>query len=508
MSVDFAKTLEDLSLGLTLNTSIGEEPKHHLLNQALCAFNRGVNSASIGTRAEEMLCDFNEALMEEDSLTMRPNYPIHSDGSEHGDFLAIDLGGSTLRVAVVSLLPPESSFELDRSHRVNITTMKLWHVDDSNKVLNKEFFSWVAAKIMEVLQSQQKLSSKSVIKTGITWSFPLQTVLFNSANVCFAGKGYKIMPEVYGHDLKVLIEEPLASEYNIKLDVRLIMNDSLAVYAAGTFIDKHTKLALVLGTGVNMCCILPASEKMHKSKHGFGKNVLFNTELSLYGGNLLEDVATKYDVAVDRHFQLPLTFKPHMQYDPVDNSLFQPAELLTSGRYLPELVRLALVDCIEQDGLFGSILGKKPAVAQLMSPYEGFAGELMCLISESDDNSEICQAISERFGWSAADIDLNDVVALKLLVDAVIRRAAFVVSTSIVSLIKLIVQHNGSLDTNLVNIAYVGSVLQYFTRYRQLIINFVNQCQDMVAMGVKIDLILVDESSIVGAAIGAAHYSQ
>lgn len=470
--------------------------------KALYDFSRGVDLGSLGVHADGMVRAFDEALAYKDALTMLPNYSINPTGEEQGCYLVIDLGGSTLRVAIVDVAPNDGID--DRSHRISIVTSKKWIVDNGAKTIDKNFFKWIGSKIAETIDSQNVMKRDQIIYTGITWSFALELTSFNRANVCHAGKGYYVCDEVKGHDLKGLLELSLLEHFNIRLDVKSILNDSLAVYAAGSFIDKKTKLALVLGTGLNMCCSLNFSDKILESKHlGGEKNILFNTELSLFGDNIIDDIFTSYDTQIDPRFKHNLHFAPHMELDPETNTIFQPTELLTSGRYLPELVRLALVESISNDEMFAN---QKQNLHQLTKAYEGFTGELMCHISEADDNNEIALALAKHYGWDQSKILMNDVVSLKLLVDAVVRRAAFVVATCIVSLIKLLVEHNGKLETDVVKIGFVGSVLEYFNRYRDLIMNYANECQDMMDMNVKIQLRSVEESSIVGAAIGAAYH--
>lgn len=491
----------DLSLGLSPNTSLTDESRL-CMAKALYDFSRGVDSASLGPHADGMVASFDEALASKDALTMLPNYSINPTGEEHGCYLVIDLGGSTLRVAVVSVAPNDGVD--DRSHRINIVTSNKWIVDNSAKTIDLDFFKWIGSKIAETIDGQNVMKRDQIIYTGITWSFALELTSYNRANVCHVGKGYVVSDDVKGKDLKHLLEHSLLDNYNIRLDVKSILNDSLAVYAAGTFIDRKTKLALVLGTGLNMCCALDSSDKIVELKHlGGEKTILFNTEMSLFGHNIIDDIFTAYDTQIDPRFKHNLHFAPHMELDPETNTIFQPTELLTSGRYLPELVRLALVESISNDEMFTN---QKQKLQQLSTPYDGFTGELMCHIAEADDNKEIARALAKHYGWEESKILMNDVVTLKLLVDAVIRRAAFVVATCIVSLIKLLVEHNGKLDTDVVKIGFVGSVLEYFNRYRELIKNYANECQDMLDMNVSIELRSVEESSIVGAAIGAAYH--
>lgn len=490
----------DVLLGMGPYTSVSDtEPRVSALSQALFQFGRNVDVELLGMYADEFVADFDQALSEDSQLSMLPNYCINPSGDEFGDFLVIDLGGSTLRVAIVSISAPSEKEEI-RS-RVHIVVSNQWTVDNAKKTIDAAFFRWIGCKIKETVESQSVVLALAIITTGITWSFALDSTSYNTANVCHVGKGYVVSKDVVGKDLKQLLEGSVSQHQQMRIDVQSIINDSLAVYAASAFVDNKTKMAMVLGTGLNMCCNLKVSPRIHKNKQLGPESILFNSELSFFGHHLSRDLFTKYDTMIDGRFKANLHFLPHMSTDPETHEIFQPSELLTSGRYLPELVRLAVVDLIENKEMF--VQQKK--LDLLYTAYDGLTGQLLCLISECDDNAQIAEALAAYYGWNADLICLNDVVRLKLLVDAAIRRAAFVVATCIISFIKLIASHNGGLDTNVVCIGYVGSVMEHFHRYRNLIAKFVNQCPDMVEMGVLVELQLVNESSLVGAAIGAAY---
>jgi hexokinase len=71
------------------------------------------------------------------------------------------------------------------------------------------------------------------------------------------------------------------------------------------------------------------------------KHVLVNTELSMFGKRVLP--RTRWDDHLNTN---------HKQPD------FQPAEFLTGGRYLGEIVRLICVEAIQTVGLFSGHMPK------------------------------------------------------------------------------------------------------------------------------------------------------
>lgn len=488
--------------------SITSDQSQEELEEMINLFNQNIHSSKLDSHSSHLVECFNEALLENSKITMLPNYNIQPTGNEQGDYLVIDVGGSTLRIAVISIDPPPKNESCDRSNRIHCIIEKKWEIDDSFKMIDLNFFKWIGSKIEEILNNQKVISLNSVINTGITWSFPLTTTAHNNGRINFVAKGYTISPEIHNHDLKEILESCMNLNFNIQIDIKVIVNDSLAVYAAGTFIDKYTKLAMVLGTGFNMCCSLPTN-KMHLSKRiDDEKAVLLNTELSLFGSSLLDNISNKYDEIIDSRFKYNLSnlhFKPHMTVDPVLNTLFQPLELMTSGRYLPELTRLMLSELIELKKIF-----KNQSDFNLLSKeYIGFTGELMCYISETNDYDLIKLKLESTYNWS--NISNDDIIQLKKLIDCVIKRAAFIVAASIISFIKLFSHHqeiSNDENSKLIKIGYVGSVLLYFHSYRNLILEFVNKNEAIKNLNIKIDFKWVENSSIVGAAIGAAYYNK
>ncbi|ODV77172.1 hexokinase I [Suhomyces tanzawaensis NRRL Y-17324] len=476
------------------------------------AFTHNLNHSVLSSQASLLVDDFCSLLAHNSAITMLPNYNISPTGDEYGDFLCIDLGGSTLRVAVVSIDRPDSS--VDPAERIHIITEQKWTIANDFKTINTNFFKFIAARINDTLQAQCVIARDCPkIKTGITWSFPLETTSHNNGRIVHVSKGYSIASDIYNRDLKSILEQVLAAEHGLNVDVKIILNDSLAVYSAGSFLDKYMKLALVLGTGFNMCCSLENNDAIHPDKTWSnatsGNKTLFNTELSLFGDHMLPYLPNKYDYIIEPRFEnFQFAYKPYMTADPATNSILQPTELMTSGRYLTELTRLVVVDLIHAKEIFTQLCLSQMSPL-LNGVYDGISGELLCFIAETDDLDAIACKLASEYQWPVQAITHNDVGVLKTVINCIIERAAFVVAISIVAFIKLLKLHNSqeNIHDQAINIGYVGSVITYFNSYRELIKKYVNANDAIVNLGVTVDFKLVDNSSIIGAAIGAAYYS-
>ena len=103
-------------------------------------------------------------------------------GTETGSFLAIDIGGSNLRVCFLELLGEGTT----RGEKIRITHEKSWPIQDHFKMDNaEELFSWIGSCIaMVVIEyvdthvNGNDISRKTdgVIPMGITFSFPMMYV--------------------------------------------------------------------------------------------------------------------------------------------------------------------------------------------------------------------------------------------------------------------------------------------------------------------------------------------
>ena len=69
------------------------------------------------------------------------------------------------------------------------------------------------------------------------------------------------------------------------------------------------------------------------------------------------------------------------------------------------------------------------------------------------------------------------------------------------------VKLNGMFTDPILNIGYVGSVLTYFILYRELILEYINKDEFILKSGLTVGMKEITDSSIVGAAVGAAFYA-
>lgn len=108
-------------------------------------------------------------------ICMLPSYNHKlPTGLEQGTYLALDVGGSTFRVAVVEL-----SGHQPGAKSMRIVNMKSYKIDNHVRYLRgNAFFDWMAEKIETAIKDPQvkKINGTHSFPMGLAWSFPVEYV--------------------------------------------------------------------------------------------------------------------------------------------------------------------------------------------------------------------------------------------------------------------------------------------------------------------------------------------
>jgi hexokinase len=286
------------------------------------------------------------------------------------------------------------------------------------------------------------------------------------------GKGFKGCDGIIGDDLGDIIEQSCASR---KLNVRMqaIINDGSATLLSRAYLDSSTRLALILGTGVNAAIHLPVSA-VGKEKFGQrpsawfdeASHVVINVELSMFGKNILP--TTRWDDYLNTHHLIPD---------------FQPFEYLVSGRYLGEIFRLILVEAVQTAGLF-----KSQMPSGMDEPYN-FDTSIMAAIEgdATPDLSQAQKAIKSAFVFHTLPT-FADLSAIQLIAKVVSRRAAAYLAVGIHALWAMLLKSEGRQSTNAsggndnegdsrgekVSIGYNGSVIEKYPNFANMTQNYID----------------------------------
>ncbi|KAL8758413.1 MAG: hypothetical protein Q9184_003940 [Pyrenodesmia sp. 2 TL-2023] len=425
-----------------------------LLKEVQRLFEQQLRVESLLTISKKLQVELRERLQSSpECMLPSHNYNLPS-GKEHGTYLALEVGGSTLRVALVDLSRRNRSRQNLRIRRIVTSTIN----NNVRDLRGVAFFDWIADKVGKMLLADREacdyMQLKEPLPMGIAWAFPIE------------------------------------SNLNIRLDA--IVNDSSAAVLSRAYIDPSTRLAVILGTGLNAAIHLPTSS-LHSSKLGRREfptsvdttHVLVNTELSMFGKRAFP--TTRWDDHLNTHHMLPD---------------FQPMEYLVAGGYLGEIVRLILVEATETVALFGGILPFK-----LSTPYSLDTRTLAVIEADTDPSlTPSCRVFQQTFSMLAPPTEMEMHFIRKVIL-SVTRRSKGYFSAAVHALLSLLhdLDYQTLEDVDHICIGCDGSVINKYPGYMehcQMLLDQLVRMEDGARKRVVLES--AGESAVLGAGVAAA----
>ncbi|NWQ87670.1 HXK3 protein, partial [Burhinus bistriatus] len=260
------------------------------------------------------------------SIHMLPTYVRGTpDGTERGEFLALDLGGTNFRVLVVRVA--QDGIRMASEIYVIPTAVM--------QGTGEALFDHIIECIMD-FQLKQDLMER-VLPLGFTFSFPCQQLGLDKAVLLSWTKGFSASGCV-GQDVVQLLREAAQRKQHLALKVVAVVNDTVGTMMSCGYDDPKCEIGLIVGTGTNACYM----EEMQNvgTVDGEQGRMCINMEWGAFGDNgCLDDIFTDFDRLVD---------------EKTINAGKQRFEKLISGMYLGEIVRHILLALVEKQLLFRS----------------------------------------------------------------------------------------------------------------------------------------------------------
>lgn len=164
-------------------------------------------------------------------------------GRESGTAVGIDIGGTNLRVAVVSLEPGGACRVLQYRSAPIPQHLK--------RGAAAALFSHVARAVMAVLQEGRVAGE---LPLGATISYPLEHQTLLRCRLLSWAKDIDC-PDAVGRDVSLLLEEAFR-ESQVPVRLRAVLNDTTAVLVANRWRSRGVQMAAVFGTGTNGCAFV------------------------------------------------------------------------------------------------------------------------------------------------------------------------------------------------------------------------------------------------------------
>jgi hexokinase len=138
------------------------------------AFRESKEKARLVALSDGLRAQFGESLLD-NPMNMLPSYNHQlPSGDECGTYLALDVGGSTFRIALIELSGRGSN-----GQETKILKRDSYKISSAVKQLKGVlFFDWMAERIGETLSGQDEGHdmSSAPLSMGMSWSFPIECV--------------------------------------------------------------------------------------------------------------------------------------------------------------------------------------------------------------------------------------------------------------------------------------------------------------------------------------------
>uniref|UniRef100_A0AAQ4QBW6 Hexokinase-2 n=1 Tax=Gasterosteus aculeatus aculeatus TaxID=481459 RepID=A0AAQ4QBW6_GASAC len=295
------------------------------------------------------------------------------DGSEKGDFIALDLGGSNFRILRVKVTQ-------DKKQPVQMESQVYETPDDIIHGSGSQLFAHVADCLGDFME-KQKIKDKK-IPVGFTFSFPCAQTKLDEAVLVTWTKKFKASG-VEGMDVVNLLNKAIQKRGDYEADIMAVVNDTVGTMMTCGFDDQRCEVGIIIGTGTNACYM---EELRHIDQvEGDEGRMCINTEWGAFGDDgSLEDLRTEFDREIDRG-----SINPGKQ-------LF---EKMASGMYMGELVRLILVKMAKEGLLFeGRITPELLTKGKIETKH-------VSAIEKSKEGLKKCMETLTRLGVEPSDED-------------------------------------------------------------------------------------------------------
>ncbi|KAK0274908.1 hexokinase [Friedmanniomyces endolithicus] len=321
-----------------------------------------VDTAKLKAIVEHFISELAKGLsVEGGSIPMNPTWCMgFPTGNETGTFLALDMGGTNLRVCEINL--PEEKGEFD------IIQSKYRLPEDLKTGTADELWAYIADCLQQFIEYHHEGEKLDKLPLGFTFSYPATQNYIDHGILQRWTKGFDI-EGVEGKDVVPPFEAAL-EERGVPIKLTALINDTTGTLIASSYTDSEMKIGCIFGTGCNAAYMEHFSEipKLAHMKVDPNQEIAINCEWGAFDNEHKILPRTQYDVIIDKDSPRPGQ---------------QSFEKMIAGLYLGELFRLVLVDLHEQPHVK---IFEGQDVAALKKPYSLDASFLSDVESDPFEN--------------------------------------------------------------------------------------------------------------------------
>lgn len=414
-------------------------------------FDNVIDELTIGTeKLRDIACSFRREMEKglekdnESSLKMLNSYIGMPKGDEQGDLLALDFGGTNLRILHIRLTGNCQHEVVKKVARPLVTA-------DYNLICKDakadELFDFIADMVAEAIEG---LDAEKIY-LGHTFSFPsIQENIYNARLIVWT-KEFAV-PGVEGEVVNDLLKAALSRKGIKNVEPNSVINDTVAVLLAAAYQYPDTKIGVIYATGYNACYF----EKNHKD--GSAPSII-----NMESGNFDKLLLASCDKELNAKSENP------------EN---QHLEKMVSGRYMGELLT----------NITSDLLG-------VSIPASFTAIDISAMLDDDEALTKTAVIVREKTGMELA---ADEIEMIRDVADALSTRSARLAAAAMVGPIWHIAG-KGEIEEQ--HIAVDGSVFEHMPNIPEKVNRALSELLGVDAA--KVHPVLVTGGSGVGAAIAA-----
>jgi hexokinase len=312
------------------------------------------------------------------------------DGDEQGTFLALDMGGTNLRVCEITLTEEKGGFDICQA--------KYRMPEELKTGTAEELWEYIADCIQQFIEFHHGEQGLTSLPLGFTFSYPATQEYIDHGVLQRWTKGFDI-DGVEGQDVVPPLEETLKRKVfplllvvanlqtpnvctlqGLPIKVAALINDTTGTLIASAYTDPEMKIGCIFGTGVNAAYMedVGSVPKLAHMNLPPDMPVAINCEYGAFDNEHVVLPLTKYDHIIDRDSPRPGQ---------------QAFEKMTAGLYLGEIFRLALIDLLDSRP---GLIFQNQDTSKLRKPYLLDASFLAAIEEDPYENLQETQELFER----------------------------------------------------------------------------------------------------------------
>ncbi|KAI9661260.1 MAG: hexokinase A [Bathelium mastoideum] len=327
-------------------------------------------------------------------------------GYETGTYLALDMGGTNLRVCEIVLAQEKGEFDIIQS--------KYRMPEELKSGTGEELWGYIADCLQQFIEYHHEGEDVGRLPLGFTFSYPATQDYIDHGVLQRWTKGFDI-EGVEGTDVVPPFEAAL-QDRDVPIKVAALTNDTTGTLIASAYTDPDMRIGCIFGTGCNAAYMEHCGEigKLAHMKLGKDTPMIINCEWGAFDNKHAVLPRTQYDIIIDKESPRPGQ---------------QSYEKMIAGLYLGEIFRLVLLDLHTHQGVK---IFEDQDVAKLKKPYTLDSSFLSAIEEDPFENLsethelfqrtlsidakkpelELCRRLAELIGTRAARLTACGVAAI------------------------------------------------------------------------------------------------